>query len=224
MRKLICFAAMAAVVGQANAQYMIDDGSMENAIGLNGTSIFDQFWSNSFVAEAGCEVITSIDIMLGFGNGNISNGRPITMFIGADSNLDGILDQGGVLSSMVSTVQGANTQTFATYDLTDVTLNAGDGFVVGALWTNTATERFISSIDTTDPDLSGRSYIGFAGGGTVDLNNINGVPGGQRGFIEQFGLPGNWMIRANCEAVPEPGTIAALGLGALCLLRRRSKK
>lgn len=222
MKRFLCFAFVASLCGQATAsQYLIDDGTMENAIGLTGTTIFDQFWTNSFVAIAGCEVVTGIDMMTGFAGGNISNGSPITLFIGADANLDGILDQGGVLSFVNTTVQGANSLAFHTYDLPDWTFNVGDGFVVGALWTNTATERFISSIDTDAPHFFGRSYIGFDAGGAIDLNNINAVPGGNRNFIENFGFNGNWMIRANCEPVPEPATLAVLGMGALALLRRR---
>lgn len=224
MNRFLCFALMLSVVGSASAQYVIDDGTQENAVGIGGADIFDIMWTNSFVTMAGCEVITSIDVVLGFAGGNISNGRPITMFIGRDANLDGILDQGGVVSQLNSSVALANTSTFATYDVPDWTFNVGDGFVIGALWTGTPTERFIAGFDQTAPHFAGRSYAGFTIGSSIDPNNINAIPGGNRGFIEGFGLVGNWMLRANCEPVPEPGTLAALGMGALALLRRRAKK
>jgi hypothetical protein len=222
-KQSLVFAFLACAIGSASAsQYVIDDGTVESALGVSGSDPFQILWTNSFVIEAGCETITGIDIMLGVNSNVLSNGRPLTLFIGSDANQDGILDQGGVLSQLFSTVQGASTHTFVTYDLSDVTFNVGDGFVVGAVWASTSTERFVADLDRTAPHFARRSYFGIELGGTIDPNDINAI--GFQNFVENIGVDGNFMLRANCGPVPEPATVVALAMGSLAVLRRRVKK
>jgi hypothetical protein len=136
--------------------------------------------------------------------------------------LDGILDQGGVLGLLNSTVMGANTHAFVTYDLTDVTFNVGDGFVVGAVWASNSPDFYVAAMDWTLPHYLGRSYAGVGPTGSVDPNDINAIP--EQGFVESFNIPGNFMLRANCGPVPEPATVVAMAMGSLAVLRRRAKK
>ncbi len=220
MKRFYALAATLVVAASAFASvYTINDGSADDSIGLNGATGLQIYWSTSFTAVAGAEKITSVDIMFGFNTGAFAkDGSPVRLSIAMDANGDGIADTGGVISDLSTTVTGANTNTFQNYDLPDVVLNAGDGFVVSAIIDSNADNRFPSTQDTTSP-VSGRNYIGFDT--TVDPNNVAGITAGQADFVENFGLPGNWMINANAEAVPEPATMTVLALGALGLIRRR---
>lgn len=223
MKQPVILALLTCAIGSASAsQYVIDDGTPDLALGvLNGRELL---WTNSFVIEEGCETITGIDIMLGIISSPIPNGVPITLFIGADANIDGILDQGGVLSLLNSTVMGASTETFVTYDLADVTFNVGDGFVVGAVWAPNAPDLFAACVDLTPPTFLRRSYVASGPAGTIDPNNINAIPSQRfyEGIFPDF--PGNFLLRANCDPVPEPATVVALAMGSLVVLRRRIKK
>ena len=61
--------------------------------------------------------------------------------------------------------------------------------------------RFPAAIDESNP-IPNRSWVATTG----NPNDLSGaIP------IEQAGLLGNWLIRAN--AVPEPSTWAMLGFG-----------
>ncbi len=87
-------------------------------------------------------------------------------------------------------------------------------FFVGFTITHSA-GQFPAAFDEDAPTFSNTSWI-----------NIGPDIGGGGAFpIEQAGLVGNWLIRAN--AVPEPSTWAMLGfggsmLGAFLRFRRRS--
>ena len=52
----------------------------------------------------------------------------------------------------------------------------------------------------------------------IGFDNTPSPPGPFGGLIDDFGLPGTWVIRAN---VPAPGAICLLGLAGLAGRRRR---
>jgi hypothetical protein len=60
------------------------------------------------------------------------------------------------------------------------------------------------------------SYAGASGGGTLGLNfyDLKGVPGVSQSLS---------ILSGNMRAVPEPASIAALGVGTIGILRRRRK-
>ena len=211
---------MVVLAAPALAIYQIHDGTAENSIGLTGTTEVSFLWGTNFTAAAGEEVITSIDISFGTAATTNFIGNPVTVFL-MRANLDGTPMQGGLLTSVGGTITSNNT--FINFDITDTVLLVGDRFMVGAVHFRAgATPMFPAAIDQTAP-VNGRNYAAFLPSATIDPNNIEAVPAANRNFIENFGLPGNWLITANASPVPEPGTFVAIGLGlaGLALARRR---
>lgn len=207
-RFLLPLAALAlAMTGSAFAQYSHDDGTADVSVGL--TSGGTLTWANEFSVQAGYDVITSIEMVWyrPIGDGTmVPDGTPVLVQLWSDPNGDGDPLDAVLLSSVAGVTQNLG-NTFVSYDIPDVALPVASRFFVGATLTHVAGE-FPMSQDTTPPDQL-RSWVSV--GATL--------PGAGR--ITDFGLPGNWMIRAT--AVPEPGTIAAVitGLSGMLALRRR---
>jgi hypothetical protein len=223
MRKLFVPIALCALSSLSfGGVYSINDGTPEDSIGLNQT-VANIYWSTSFTVTAGNETINSISGMFGFNTGTFAtNGTPLTVTLSRDANHDGIADASGVVSNLVSTITGANTNTFQVYDIPDFTFAVGDGFVASFMLLAGPTNSFPATMDSTAP-VAGRNWIAFDTL-PIDPNNLAAVPAGNKGFIESFGLASNWMINVNASPVPEPASMAVLGMGALALIRRRNKK
>ena len=202
------------VFGPESADYMVDDGTAENSIGI--TAGADVAFLNQFTAAANLNVITDVEIAWG----SVADGTAATVYIWNDPNGDGSPADATVVSSMATTTSSGNTSTFVTYDLPDVTFNVGDNFFVGALVNST---EFPAAIDESSGSAGVSWVAGEVGGpGGLDVNNL-GAAGVVLDVIDNYGFPGNWLVRANGTMVPEPASASLLvicGL-ALGLIRRR---
>ena len=200
--------------GPESADYMVDDGTAENSIGI--TAGADVAFLNQFTAAANLNVITDVEIAWG----SVADGTAATVYIWNDPNGDGSPADATVVSSMATTTSSGNTSTFVTYDLPDVTFNVGDNFFVGALVNST---EFPAAIDESSGSAGVSWVAGEVGGpGGLDVNNL-GAAGVVLDVIDNYGFPGNWLVRANGTMVPEPASASLLvicGL-ALGLIRRR---
>jgi hypothetical protein len=87
------------------------------------------------------------------------------------------------------------------------TTNAGDGFIGYRSGANTYT-------DGTARITTGLAK-GYRGGFDVNIDNLFNV--------DTFS-PRTWSGRVEYQAVPEPASLCALGIGAVALLRRRGRK
>jgi uncharacterized protein (TIGR03382 family) len=229
MKKLLFTAVFAYVVAVPSfATYIIDDGTAEETIGKGLATPNSFLWGNAFTVEAGCETITSVigSFCSPLFPEPVLNGRSVTAFVLRTSNLNTPIT-GGLLASVTGVISDQATDTFITFDTPDVTLAVGDKFMVGFVHNTVAGEVRMhpGGLDESDPDFDHRSYIAFTGPGQsqVDPNNVNAVPSNQRQFIEFFGFPGNWTVRAGCQAVPEPSAgvaLAVIMLGWLSTRRR----
>lgn len=206
--KTLAVSVFAFAAYAANAVYVIDNGTASGSIGLVAGGTIS--WANQFTAAAGENTISAVQIAwsrpASAGSGNmVPDGTPVLVQLWGDPNNDGNPSDAVLLSSVAGTTLNLG-DTFISYNIPDVTLPVGSNFFVGATIAHAAGD-FPASIDQSS--AQGKSWI-----------NIGALPGAPF-KIDDAGLPGNWMVRA--EAVPEPATIAALSMGAIAMLRRRKK-
>lgn len=181
--------------------YMIDDGGSEDAVGFgNGAQNFESLWFNQFDVIPGQTTIASVSVAWGtpaFPDPAI-DGTPATIAIWSDPNGDGNPSDAALLASVNGTMQNQGTDTFVVYNFSPaVTLPAGaTSFFVGDMTPmNNGPEHFYQAIDESST-LHRQSWIAaMSSGGPVDLNN----PGNNDflGLIDDFGISGNWLIRAD---------------------------
>ncbi len=192
-----------------NSTYMIDDGTAEDAVGFgNGAQNFESIWFNQFDVIPGQTTITTVSVVWGtpVNSDPAINGTPTTIGIWSDPNGDGNPSDAALLGQVSGTMQSQGTDTFVTYVFSPaVTLPGGaTSFFVGDLTPmNNGPQHFYQGIDQSST-LHRQSWVAaMSSGGSVDFNN----PGNNDfiGLIDDFGLPGNWLIRADTgEATPTP--------------------
>ena len=202
-----------------NSVYMIDDGTAEDAVGFgNGAQNFESLWFNQFDVIAGQTSISTVSVAWGtplFPDPSM-NGTPITIGIWSDPNGDGDPTDAVLLGRSAGTIQNAGTDTFVDYTFSPpVDVSAFTSFFVGDMTPmNNGPELFFQGIDQNNP-LHRQSWIAaMSDGSAVDIVN----PGNNDflGLIDDFGLPGNWLIRADTGGggtpTPTPtGTPAGCG-------------
>ena len=180
--------------------YMIDDGTAEDAVGFgNGAQNFQSVWANQFEVIPGQTTITSLDIAWGTPNFiEPIDGTPVTIGIWSDPNGDGSPTDAVLLGQVSGTIQNAGTDTFVNYAFSPaVALPAGaTSFFVGDLTpSNSGPEHFFQGIDENSTLFRQSWVVANSSGADVDINNL-----GNNDFIsiiDDQGLPGNWLIRAN---------------------------
>ena len=192
IRILIVLAVAVLGVDQAHAQYEIDDGVSELALGhgLNG----DFIWGNYFDAIPGEETITNVAVAMG--DGAIAVGDPMIVLVYEDADDDGDPTSGLTLLSSTPAVvempEAVGIDTFQVVEITPVTI-AG-GFFVAVFFDGT-NNPFPAKQD--DSPTAARSWFAEHDViGQLDINNPFGTAT-LSGLADDFGFPGNWLIRAN---------------------------
>ena len=206
--------------GWAAVTYSYDDGTAERAIGIDPGE--DSLWFNRFAVAPGGEVITSISAAFGRPGITVAlNGLPIKVLLYED--IDGGSPWNAVLKRSVDgVVSNANTNTLNVFNIPPTEVH-GTLLAAMLLRNRTTENKFIAALDQTAPTVSDASFYAFTVG-DMDETNLGSVPAGQFGTIESLGFAGNWLIRANGTAVPEPTSLALLVVasGAI-LMRSRSR-
>ena len=229
MKGLICTMAACLLFTASTAvggfYFLVDDGTGETSIGVNNGTTGSPFtWANRFTNDTGL-VLTLVDIEVAFGRlggsgvGALAVGDAMdaAIFIdpaGSGNMVNATLDTTWALAGGVHAIDG---QTFASHTVPGtVVVPIGADFYVGIIDRQSGIDslmRFPAAEDTTPPS-AGRSWALFGGDLLDPSDPLNTI-----GTIDSFGLPGNWLVRAN--AVPAPGALALLGLAGLVSRRRR---
>jgi hypothetical protein len=209
--------------------YQHDDGTVETGVGITDPAggTHDIIWLNRFTVSGGNNIITNIQAAYGSPSDTRPyNGIPVTLVLYNDPD-GGSTQNASLVYSQNVVVTNGNTGIINNYAIPPTAVQ--NFFLVGVLASNLPTglnntdpnARFLASFDQTDPDIAGVSFAGFTDpGNTLNPANLAGIPAGQYGTIEGFGLPGNWVVRAVGD-VPEPTSLALFGLAGLLAIRRR---
>ena len=190
-----------------NSVYMLDDGTAEDSVGFgNGSQNFESLWMNQFDVISGQTMITTVSVAWGtplFPDPSI-NGTAVTIAVWSDPNGDGNPSDGVLLGSVAGTIQNAGTDTFVNYTFSPpVDVSAFTSFFVGDMTPmNSGPEKFFQGLDETPPSHMQSWIAANSDGSPVDINNIGNND--TIGTIDSFGLPGNWLIRADTGAAGSP--------------------
>jgi hypothetical protein len=192
----------------AAAIFQLDDGSAEDSIGVSsGTT--GVWWANAFdTASLGASTatITSLEIQfspLGYPTLNSS----FTLMLYEDSDNNGNPNDGlTLLQSATGTVTGYGVN----IDLSIPATVVSNGFFVGGYYTPSG--DYPAGYDNNSVS-AGKSWIGGGNGNIANPTTFNDF--GALATIDSFSLPGNWTLRANGSAVPEPSTTLLMGLGII---------
>ncbi|GAB2697959.1 hypothetical protein [Aliiglaciecola aliphaticivorans] len=186
----------------ASIIYSVDDGIADNSMGLTSGGTME--WANQFNAISGGEMITSVEVAFG----QIEDGTAVTVSLYDDVNNDGTPDDLSLLTSIAGVVSNQNTNIFNMFDIMDT--NVSESFFVSVTITHEA-NYYPAAFDQSS--FNGQSWISAPSAG-IGWDKI-----------DNFGLAGNFLIRANAEAVSEPAMLSMLSLGILGLMaQRRGKK
>lgn len=176
-------------------EFMWDDGTTENLLGwtAGGTMAFIQW----FDAGAGAtlsevRIINGSALYPGYGNGN---GSPVSVGVWSDPNGDGNPTDSVLLTSVDTTVQNIDTDTYQTVAISPT--NVTGKFFVGA-WIAHVPGKYVAPMDQSSSNLTAnRAYV--FGGTTFNQN----TPGsGNQYLYEMFsiGFPTNFCVRASTGA------------------------
>ena len=194
-----------------NSVYMLDDGSTEDGVGFgNGSQNFESLWMNQFDVISGQTLITTVSVAWGtpFFPDPSNNGTPVTIAIWSDPNGDGDPHDALLLGSVAGTIQMEGTDTFIDYTFSPpVDVSAFTSFFVGDMTPmNNGPEHFYQGLDQDNSQM--RSWIAAnSDGSPVDINVVGNNT--LIGTIDSFGLPGNWLVRADTGGQVSPTPTAA---------------
>ncbi|HUT95813.1 MAG TPA: C1 family peptidase, partial [Thermoguttaceae bacterium] len=179
--------------GQDLYQYRHDDGFLEYGFGEPGYHVA---WMNHFTTEPDAEMITSIQIAWGIAY----DGRPTTVYLWSDPDGDGNPADARVLASANTVSYYSGSDFLVTVDIPDTYLGpAGTSFFVGALMATVANE-YPGGLDVSSS--ASQSWYAEDPNG-LDPNDL--ASASLLGLLDDWGYPGNWLLRAQGSPAGPPG-------------------
>lgn len=196
--------------GPGGVEFILDDGTQETAIGDGQPFV----WLNNFTPAAGEYPFRLDQVQIFWASTYMETGDDFSLYIYQDE--DGDPSNGmDLVSSYVMTVGVVDDFDF--YDLPDGPILEGPGdFAIAVVnrFAATGVNDFPAAIDTTATQA--RSWAGSYTGAVSDPPEIPSDNGFD--LIDNFGFPGNWMIRATGTRVNLVPTLGEWGMGALIVL------
>ncbi|MBN2390429.1 MAG: hypothetical protein JXR84_06885, partial [Anaerolineae bacterium] len=203
---------------QAAVNLVLDDGSIEGAIGVNDGIDGTQFiWLNRFTPDSGDFPFQLEQIAVLFGSSGITVSDSVDLLVYEDTDGDGDPSDATLLATYSETVQAADLTTWSNYTLTSpLTLNGPGDVLIGVI------NRYQPGtggglIDhPAMQDRTASQYRSWAGWWTTEPAPDPAVlpPDASWGIIDDLAptLAGNWMIRGYGSTVitNTPPTISGL--------------
>lgn len=200
-------AAVLCMAGVATADYQIDNGEFNRNIGVPGGSIT---WGNAFETTD-----TSLE-NIAFGFGINEDGT----MVGDEMRWEVFGAQGNNLTSLTSLAAGSHTIQYDDWEYNgqldvisvDVDLTGYGWFFIVGSYTDVTGGRSFAAAQASN--VTGQSWAAIA-------PNPADIAGGV--VIEDFNLPGTWVIRGNVNVVV-PGPAGIFAVAGMCLARRRRRR
>ncbi len=208
---------------------VLDDGSMESALGVNSsTNAFQFIWLNRFTPSSSDFPFALEHVHIVWPAGEVNPGDAIQLAIYEDTDGDGDPSDATLLATYNVTVQVADDVTWNNYELTPPVELYGPGDVLIAAinrFTNSSVDApvFPAALDTTASQ--GRSWVGWWSTDPPDPPVL--PPDDTFDTVDNLGLPGNWMIRGSGETIatdipwlfedPTSGIVGADSTGVISL-------
>jgi len=174
--------------------YQHDDGIAEDSIGLTGSGYLACL--NHFVVAGNHGRIQNVQIVFGHAPYyTLPEYKPVTVYLWCDPNQDGDPHDAQVLAEVSGVTMTWGPNVFDVFDIPDVDVGPpGTHFFVGVTIYNQAGD-YPAAID--ESSLAHQSWI-TADANPIDPNNL-GAAGMPLNLIDNYGFPGNWMIRAGAD-------------------------
>ncbi len=194
------FNGIATTPGTLADEYMHDDGSAEDALGLTAGGVV--VWLARFQVTQGNETVTSLSAAFG-SPGCTSppcgeNGRPFGIGLWSDPNQDGNPSDGAFLAKAASVQSGVDNNEFVTVDIPDTNVGAvGNRFFV-VVWTRNEVRGqpgdFPAALDQAQTS-QGRAWVTGQNGAQFDPNQFGTTVGWFD--VDAINFPGLWLVRAS---------------------------
>lgn len=192
------FALLLSASAASAYTYQIDNGNYHDSWTFtNGNTT----WANHFTTVSGNNVIDKVLIAFGDNSNQNMNGQSITIKLWNDPNGDGNPSDAVLLTSFLGTVADAGTTLFNEFDIANTAV--ASSFFVGASlvadYKNTLM-MYPASVDT-QPGVNSWFWSGDDPSNADNMYTIHDS--------------GTFMVRATTvdNSVPEPGSLALLGIG-----------
>jgi hypothetical protein len=160
-----------------------------------------------------------------------STGWNLRMYDGVGSNLGWDLTGGtsplNAWTHVVARWDGSAAQLFVNGVLADSSNDGGASGTYNANTASTSANFIVASSDTGSPYTGAIDEVAFYGSALSPaqiLNHFNMVSSGTPGLYHSTIRADGARLQLTNNAIPEPGSLGYLGLGALALLRRRARE
>lgn len=181
-------------------EYAVDDGALENAIGMAGPHGGSFGWLNAFTTSSSeCSVVRAVEVVWGSPTMALANGAAARVHVWEDPNDDGNPADAVLLADVDVIISRAGTGLFVSHAIPPTQVSGV--FFVGASTRHTSAQRpaaLDQTIPRVDPPVSWSA--GNNGFSTFNAHNLLANDGARLELIADSGFPGEWLVRASGSA------------------------